>query len=224
MMMCCFLAECISVASKRDTHTHTEREREERVVVCAQKRSSFPRPKNRSLLSFFLYLNGRRRGKGKRDERETRDSFASNTPLCSFVCANTTTKAPRGEECWRRQRSCCHCWRRREEKKEEKEATLEEKEDTTMGKRRERRKRGEGVFGNTNVSKKKRETHLFPKTLLTRDAHTTRRRHAHNETTRRERERERERERDVVVVVVWLHNGDEKPKDDDDFENTRSKV
>ena len=95
----------------------------------------------------------------------------------------------------------------------------EEKEDTTMGKRRERRKRGEGVFGNTNVSKKKRETHLFP-TLLTRDAHTTRRRHAYNETTRRERERER----DVVVVVVWLHNGDEKPKDDDDFENTRSKV
>ena len=190
MMMCCFLAECISVASKRDTHTHTqrEREREERVVVCAQKRSSFPRPKNRSLLSFFLYLNGRRRGKGKRDERETRDSFASNTPLCSFVCANTTTKAPRGEE-WRRQRSYCHCWRRREEKKEEKEATLEEKEDTT-GKRRERRKRGEGVFGNTNVSKKKRETHLFP-TLLTRDAHTTRRRHAYNETTRRERERER---------------------------------
>ena len=94
---------------------------------------------------------------------------------------------------------------------------MEEKEDTT-GKRRERRKRGEGVFGNTNVSKKKRETHLFP-TLLTRDAHTTRRRHAYNETTRRERERERER--DVVVVVVWLHNGDEKPKDDDDFENTR---
>ena len=146
---------------RKETHTHREREREERVVVCAQKRSSFPRPKNRSLLSFFLYLNGRRRGKGKRDERETRDSFASNTPLCSFVCANTTTKAPRGEE-WRRQRPCCHCWRRREEKKEEKEATLEEKEDTT-GKRRERRKRGEGVFGNTNVSKKKERRISSPK-------------------------------------------------------------
>ena len=139
---------------QRRKETHRERERERGTCcVCAQKRSSFPRPKNRSLLSFFLYLNGRR-GKGKRDERETRDSFASNTPLCSFVCANTTTKAPRGEE-WRRQRSCCHCWRRREEKKEEKEALTEEKEDTTMGKRRERRKRGEGVFGNTNVSKKK---------------------------------------------------------------------
>ena len=139
---------------QRRKETQRERERERGTCcVCAQKRSSFPRPKNRSLLSFFLYLNGRR-GKGKRDERETRDSFASNTPLCSFVCANTTTKAPRGEE-WRRQRSCCHCWRRREEKKEEKEALTEEKEDTTMGKRRERRKRGEGVFGNTNVSKKK---------------------------------------------------------------------
>ena len=93
---------------------------------------------------------------------------------------------------------------------------MEEKEDTT-GKRRERRKRGEGVFGNTNVSKKKRETHLFPKTLLTRDAHTTRRRHAYNETTRRERERERE------TLLLLFGYTDEKPKDDDDFENT-SKV
>ena len=38
----------------------------------------------------------------------------------------------------------------------------EEKEDTTMGKRRERRKRGEGVFGNTNVSKKKKRDASLP--------------------------------------------------------------
>ncbi len=165
--------------------------------MCAQKRSSFPRPKNRSLLSFFLYLNGRRRGKGKRDERETRDSFASNTPLCSFVCANTTTKAPRGEECWRRQRSCCHCWRRREEKKEEKEATLEEKEDTTMGKRRERRKRGEGVFGNTNVSKKKKDASLPQNTFDSRRAY-----HATTARARRN-DAKRERERETLLLLLF---------------------
>jgi len=64
---------------------HREREREERVVVCAQKRSSFPRPKNRSLLSFFLYLNGRR-GKGKRDERE-RGILSLQTHLSVLLCA-----------------------------------------------------------------------------------------------------------------------------------------
>ena len=157
------------------------REREER-VVCV--RALFFSPTKKCLSRFFC--NSEEEGK-ERDTKE-RGILSLQTPLCSFVCANNKA---RGE--WRRQRSCCR-WRR-EEKKEEKEAK-EEKED--MGKRRERRKRGEGVFGNTNVSKKKRETHLFPKTLLTRDAHTTRRRHAYNETTRRERERD-------VVVVVWLH-------------------
>ena len=148
-------------------------------------RALFFSPTKKCLSRFFCTSEE----EGKERDTKERGILSLQTPLCSFVCANNKA---RGE--WRRQRSCCR-WRR-EEKKEEKEAT-EEKEDT--GKRRERRKRGEGVFGNTNVSKKKRETHLFP-TLLTRDARTTRRRHAYNETTRRERERERD-----VVVVVWLH-------------------
>ena len=200
---------------QRRKETHRERERERNVLLCVRKSALlFPDQKIGLFSHFFCTSTEEEEGK-ERETKERRGILSLQTPLCSFVCANTTTKAPRGEE-WRRQRPCCHCWRRREEKKEEKEALTEEKEDTTMGKRRERRKRGEGVFGNTNVSKKKRETHLFPKTLLTRDAHTTRRRHAYNETTRRERERE--------TLLLLFGYTDEKPKDDDDFENTRSKV
>ena len=148
MMMCCFLAECISAASKRDT----QRERERNVLLCVRKSALLFPDQKIGLFSRFFCTSTEEEGK-ERETKERRGILSLQTPLCSFVCANTTTKVPRGEE-WRRQRPCCHCWRRREEKKEEKEAK-EEKEDTTMGKRRERRKRGEGVFGNTNVSKKK---------------------------------------------------------------------
>ena len=148
--------------SVENTHTHTHREREERVVVCAQKRSSFPRPKNRSLLSFFFVPQ---RKKKERKERRKRDEgfFRFKTPLCSFVCANTTTKAPRGEKSVGVVKGTAAIVgeEKEKEKKREKEATLEEKEDTTMGKKG-KKKKGEGVFGNTNVSKKKkRDISLF---------------------------------------------------------------
>ena len=84
------------------------------------------------------------------------------------------------------------------------------------GEKKEKKKKGGGGIWQHERLKKKRETHLFP-TLLTRDARTTRRRHAYNETTRRERERERE------TLLLLFGYTDEKPKDDDDFENT-SKV
>ena len=145
---------------RKETHTQREREREERVVCVRKSALLFPDQKI-GLFSRFFCTSTEEEGK-ERETKERRGILSLQTPLCSFVCANTTTKVPRGEE-WRRQRPCCHCWRRREEKKEEKEALTEEKEDTTMGKRRERRKRGEGVFGNTNVSKKKKRRISSPK-------------------------------------------------------------
>ena len=225
MMMCCFLAECISVASKRDTHTHTQRERERNVLLCVRKSALlFPDQKIGLFSRFFCTSTEEEEGK-ERETKERRGILSLQTHLSVLLCAPILllrrpeeksvgvvkgAAAIVGEEGRKRKRRRRRLWRKRRTQQ--------------WGKEGKEEKGGRGYLATRTSQKKKRETHLFPKTLLTRDAHTTRRRHAHNETTRRERERERERERDVVVVVVWLHNGDEKPKDDDDFENTRSKV
>ena len=86
MMMCCFLAECISVASKRDTHTHTERERERNVLLCVRKSALlFPDQKIGLFSRFFCTSTEEEEGK----ERETkeREGFFRFKHLSVLLCA-----------------------------------------------------------------------------------------------------------------------------------------
>ena len=114
----------------------------------------------------------------------------------------------------------------REEKKEEKEATLEEKEVTTWGKEG-KKKKGEGVFGNTNVSKKekKKETHLFPNTFDSRRAyHATTARAQRNDAKEREREREREREERESCCCCCGYNGTKNQKTTTTLKHTKQSL
>ena len=83
MMMCCFLAECISAASKRDTER--ERERERNVLLCVRKSALlFPDQKIGLFSRFFCTSTEEEEGK----ERETkeREGFFRFKHLSLFFC------------------------------------------------------------------------------------------------------------------------------------------
>ena len=87
MMMCCFLAECISVASKRDTHTHTQRERERNVLLCVRKSALlFPDQKIGLFSRFFCTSTEEEEGK-ERETKERRGILSLQTHLSVLLCA-----------------------------------------------------------------------------------------------------------------------------------------
>ena len=212
MMMCCFLAECISAASKRDTQR--ERERERNVLLCVRKSALlFPDQKIGLFSRFFCTSTEEEEGK-ERETKERRGILSLQTHLSVLLCAPILLLRRPEEKSGVVKEAAAIVGEGRKRKRRRRR--LWRKRRTRRGKEGKEEKGGRGYLATRTSQKKKRETHLFPKTLLTRDAHTTRRRHAYNETTRRERERE--------TLLLLFGYTDEKPKDDDDFENTRSKV
>ena len=80
MMMCCFLAECISAASKRDT----QRERERNVLLCVRKSALLFPDQKIGLFSRFFCTSTEEEGK----ERETkeREGFFRFKHTSLFFC------------------------------------------------------------------------------------------------------------------------------------------
>ena len=177
-----------------------ERERE-RNVLCVCARSSFPRPKNVSLVFFVP------RKKRERKEIRKREGFFRFKHLSVLLCAPIIRReesgvvkeaAAVGEGRKRKRR------RRRRRKRR------------TRGKEGKEEKGGRGYLATRTSQKKKRDASL---------PHTFDSRRAYHATTarvqRNDAKRERERERETLLLLFGYT--DEKPKDDDDFENT-SKV
>ena len=82
MMMCCFLAECISAASKRDT----ERERERNVLCVRKSALLFPDQKIGLFSRFFCTSTEEEEGK-ERETKERRGILSLQTHLSVLLCA-----------------------------------------------------------------------------------------------------------------------------------------